>query len=39
MAKYSDEKLLELYGALMADDNSSDAQLGAVLQELEARGL
>jgi uncharacterized protein YejL (UPF0352 family) len=39
MAKYSDEQLFSLYAELMADENSSDAQLGAVLTELEERGL
>ena len=37
--KITNEALLALYFDLVSDDNSSDAQLGAVVLELEARGL
>ena len=37
--KITNEALLALYFELVSDENSSDAQLGAVVLELEARGL
>ena len=39
MAKYSNDELLAKYFELISDENSSDATLGAVVAELEERGL
>ena len=39
MAHFTNDALLARYYDLIADENSSDASLGAVVQELEARGL
>jgi hypothetical protein len=35
----SDSALLGLYYELLTDDNASDARLGAVVLEIEKRGL
>jgi hypothetical protein len=39
MAKYSNDELLAKYLELVTDENSSDAELGCIVTELEARGL
>ena len=39
MAHLTDEYLLARYAELIADENSSDASLGAIVAELERRGL
>ena len=39
MAHLTNDALLARYYDLISDENSSDASLGAVVLELEARGL
>lgn len=39
MAHLTNEYLLARYAELLADENSSDASLGAIIVELERRGL
>ena len=39
MAHFTDEQLFARYAELIGDETSSDASLGAVVLELEARGL
>ena len=39
MAHLTNDALLARYMELLADENSSDASLGVVILELEARGL
>jgi len=39
MSHFTDAALLARYNDLVMDENSSDASLGAVVEELERRGL
>jgi hypothetical protein len=39
MAHFTNDALLARYYELISDENSSDASLGAVIIELERRGL